>query len=120
MKRAKDWINTLRFDFLAEEGFEVAGRQPRAVRSTTVASSRKAATKSSVSVEHKRSSVAHHNGPTPSPAHHSQPKSSKKPKVNRPTKPGKKDTRRHHQQKKHKKSTETKAKQSDKHIVKPR
>ncbi|XP_046442568.1 uncharacterized protein LOC124192990 [Daphnia pulex] len=102
---------------LAEEGFKVAGRHPRAVRSTpatATTSSRKTSTKSPVPAERKVSTTTHHTGPTLTPTHHSQLRTTKKTKLNRPTKPGKKYTPRHHQQKKHKKITETKAKRSDK------
>nr|CAH0105295.1 unnamed protein product [Daphnia galeata] len=108
---------------LAEEGFEVAGRHPRAVSSTpatATTTSRKSSTKSPViPTQRKGSSATHHTGPTLTPAHPSQPKATKKAKLNRPTKPGKKYTPRHHQQKKHKKLTDTKVKQSDKPNSKP-
>jgi hypothetical protein len=114
----------LLFLFLAEEGFEVAGRHPRAVSSTpatATTTSRKSSTKSPViPTQRKGSSATHHTGPTLTPAHPSQPKATKKAKLNRPTKPGKKYTPRHHQQKKHKKLTDTKVKQSDKPNSKPR
>ena len=104
----------LLFLFLAEEGFEVAGRNPRAVGSTpatATTTSRKSSTKSPViPTQRKGSSTTHHTGPTLTPAHPSQPKATKKAKLNRPTKPGKKYTPRHHQQKKQKKLTDTKIK----------
>lgn len=108
----------------AEEGFEVAGRH-RSARSTqsTTASSRKSANKNGAAEKRKGSAsaaAAVHHEATHSPAHPQPNKNAKKPKLNRPTKPGKKYERRHHQQKKHKNPTETKTKQPEKVTTKPR
>lgn len=96
---------------LVEEGFEVAGRHRRAVRSspTTVATnSRKTSGKGSAPTHRKGSTIPHQTGKKPTPSHHSQPENKRKARENHPTKPGKKLVLHHHRQKSYKKSTETK------------
>lgn len=108
----------------AEEGFEVAGRHRSARSTQSTASSRKSANKNGAAEKRKGSAsaaaAAVHHEATHSPAHPQPNKNAKKPKLNRPTKPGKKYERRHHQQKKHKNPTETKTKQPEKVTTKPR
>ena len=95
----------------------MAGVQSRVARSTQSKSNgnRKVSHK-----EHAAEKKANHK--EPGSVHHPQPKTTKKPKVNRPVKPGKKDThtRRHQHQKKTKNPTESTGKESNKHSSKPR